>query len=351
MLAAGSNAAEAPVDLTESAARPDRIWGRILDRVGPFLDSVSRQLADQIQTFDPEITPFARYALSNQGKQLRPALVFLSGGATGQVTPAHGMVAVTIEMIHLATLVHDDVMDEAQMRRQRPTAAAHWGNEISVLLGDCLFAHALKLAASFPTPEICRAVSVATKTVCSGEILQTLRRRPVPLPRSDYFKIVEMKTAELFALSCELGACLSGAATAERSALRRYGLGFGTAYQIYDDCVDLFGSEDRAGKSLGTDLATGKITLPILLVLERARPADRTELHELVNEWTPLLLPRLRLLLAKYDALAEARAVIHQFIGASRKALDGVPESEDRASLDILLEFLSQQTGSLGVLS
>ena len=103
--------------------------------------------------------------------------MLLSGTATGQVDEDHLTVAVIIEMIHLATLVHDDVMDEAEIRRRRPTVAANWGNEISVLLGDCLFAHALKLAASFPTPEICRAVAAATNTVCSGEILQTLQRR------------------------------------------------------------------------------------------------------------------------------------------------------------------------------
>src|SRR5437762_8991786 len=114
-------------------------------------------------------------------------------------------------MVHLATLAHDDVMDEAVLRRQQPTLAANWGNQISVLLGDCLFAHALKLAASFPTPEICRAVAQATNTVCSGEILQTQGRRNFHLSRNEYFRILSMKTAELFALSCTLGAVLSGA--------------------------------------------------------------------------------------------------------------------------------------------
>src|SRR5204863_3955488 len=144
-------------------------------------------------------------------------------------------------------------MDAAKIRRGRPTMAAHWGNEISVLLGDCLFAHALKLAAGFPTTEICRAVAAATNTVCSGEILQTQRRRNFELSRAEYFKVLQMKTGELFALSCDLGAYLSGAGAVQRSALRQYGLAMGTAYQIYDDCLDLFGSEVSAGKSLGTD--------------------------------------------------------------------------------------------------
>src|SRR5207247_2867781 len=186
----------------------------------------------QVASFDPEIVPYADYALNGQGKHLRPALVALTANALGKVSDAHATVAVIIEMVHLATLVHDDVMDEAEIRRGRLTLAANWGNEIAVLFGDCLFAQALKLAAGFPTPEICRSVAMATNTVCSGEILQTQHRRDVQFRRVKYFKVLEMKTAELFALSCELSGCLSGAAADERKAMRPFGLAFGTAYQV-----------------------------------------------------------------------------------------------------------------------
>src|SRR5258705_5524108 len=181
-------------------------------------------MGEQISAFEADLAAYAAYALSAQGKQLRPALVGLSANATGKIQDSHVLAAVIIEMVHLATLVHDDVMDEAAIRRGRPTLAANWGNELSVLLGDCLFAHALKLAASFPTTEICRAVSSATNTVCSGEILQTQRRKNFELTREEYFKVVTMKTGELFALSCDLGAYLSRASTVERSALRQFGL-------------------------------------------------------------------------------------------------------------------------------
>src|SRR5262249_39302112 len=150
--------------------------------------------------------------------------------------------AVIIEMVHLATLVHDDVMDEAEIRRGQPTLAANYGNEIAVLFGDCLFAQSVKLAASFPTPEVCRSVAMAVNTVCTGEILQTQHRRNFTASRKDYFRVIEMKTAELFGLSCDLAAFLSGATAKQRSALREFGMAFGTAYQVYDDCVDLFGS-------------------------------------------------------------------------------------------------------------
>ena len=175
-------------------------WKQIVQPLEPFLQAVAERLAEQVQAFDADLACYAEYALTGQGKHLRPALVGLSAGATGGINDAHISVAAIIEMVHLATLVHDDVMDEAILRRGRPTLAANWGNELSVLFGDCLFAHALKLAASFPTPDICRAVASATNTVCSGEIVQTQQRCNFGISRADYFKVLEMKTGELFAL-------------------------------------------------------------------------------------------------------------------------------------------------------
>src|SRR5436190_1855745 len=242
-------------------------------------------------------------APKGQGKHLRPALVALTANALGKLSDSHVTIAVIIEMVHLATLVHDDVMDEAEIRRHRLTLAANWGNEIAVLFGDCLFAQALKLAAGFPTPEICRAVAMATNTVCSGEILQTQHRRNFQFSRREYFRVLEMKTAELFALSCDLAACLSTATPAQRAALRQFGLAFGTAYQVYDDCVDLFGSEAAAGKSLGTDLAKGKLTLPVLLLWERANEGDRGRLLEWVQKWEKDSMKGITKLLAQYETL------------------------------------------------
>lgn len=319
-----------------------------MEPVQPFLDAVSKRLEEQVGAFDPEISAYARYALSNQGKQLRPALVALAANAAGRTSDDHVTLAVVIEMVHLATLVHDDVMDSAEIRRRRPTLAANWGNEISVLVGDCLFAHSLKLAASYPTPVICRAVASATNTVCSGEILQTHRRLNFEVSRAEYFKVLAMKTAELFALSCELGALLSGAAEAERAALRDYGMALGTAYQIYDDCVDVFGSEASVGKSLGTDLASGKLTLPILVVLERANAEEKTKLRELVQAWRPHHLEKVLELLQKHDALKESRRVIFQYLATANKALAILPETEGRAALAALSEFLGRQTVALG---
>jgi len=322
-------------------------WKQIVGSAEPFLQQVAQCLAGQIQDFDSEIAVYARYALTAQGKQLRPTLVALSAGATGKINESHVLAAVIIEMVHLATLVHDDVMDEAAIRRGQPTLAANWGNEISVLLGDCLFAHALKLAAGFPTTEICRAVASATNTVCSGEILQTQRRKNFELTRAEYFKVLTMKTGELFALSCDLGAYLSRASTVERSALKKFGLAIGTAYQVYDDCLDLFGTEAKAGKSLGTDLAKGKLTLPMIIALERASGVEREQFQGLVHDWRPAYLPRVLKWLQKHEALAASRETVHAYLAAARQTVVSLSESEGRAGLFGLTEYLAQQTDAL----
>src|SRR4051812_2759141 len=168
MFAAETRAPTAPV---KHATNPQliRAWKQIIEPVEPFLEKVSKQLVTQVHEFEPGVVAYAEYALSAQGKQLRPALVALSASAIGNLNANHVTAAVIIEMVHLATLVHDDVMDEAEIRRGRATLAANWGNETAVLLGDCLFAQALKLAAEFPTTDVCRAVSSSTKAVCSGE--------------------------------------------------------------------------------------------------------------------------------------------------------------------------------------
>jgi octaprenyl-diphosphate synthase len=321
----------------------------IVEPVEPFLRAVTQQLTRQAHEFDPQIVPYAEHALNNGGKHLRPTLVALAAGCFGKPNESHVTAAVIIEMIHLATLVHDDVMDEAEIRRGSPTVAAKWGNEIAVLFGDCLFAQALKLASSYPTTEVCRAVSLATNTVCSGEILQTQQRRNFAAARKDYFRVIEMKTGELFTLSCDLAAFLSAAQPEQRAALKEFGAAVGTAYQIYDDCVDLFGTEADAGKSLGTDLAKGKLTWPLLLAWERASSTDRAALENLIIHWQPENLAAVNALLAKYQTFAPSVQEIERCLEIARRALRVLPASPGQAGLLALTDFLAQQTAALVV--
>lgn len=322
-------------------------WRQFVEPVEPFLDAVSQCLLRQVKTFDPALADYAEYTLSGNGKRLRPALVALAAKALGNPNEDHVTVAAIIEMVHLATLVHDDVMDEAELRRGKLTVAANWGNEIAVLFGDCLFAHALTLAAGFPTPEVCRAVASATNTVCSGEILQTRHRRNFARSQKEYFRVLEMKTAELFGLSCGLAAFLANATPAQRAALRSFGMAFGTAYQIYDDCVDLFGSETEAGKSLGTDLAKGKLTYPVLLAWERAGREDRAKLETLVESWQPAAFDWIQQILRRHATLKPTVDLIERYLVQARQSLSLLPESEGHAGLLVATEYLTQQAALL----
>lgn len=318
-------------------------WQEIVGPVRPFLAAVAGRLEEQVGEFEPEIVEYARYALASRGKQLRPALVGLAASAVGQPNDAHVTVAAIIEMVHLATLVHDDVMDEAQVRRQRPTLALRCGNSTSILLGDALFAHALTMAAGFPTPEVCRAVAAATKVVCSGEIIQTERRCHFELSREGYYRILRMKTAELFGLACEQGAVHAGAEPDLSGSLREFGLALGTAYQIYDDCLDLVGTEAAAGKSLGTDLLSGKPTLPVLIALERTEGAEHEHLKNLLADWHPDNLPRLVAALERRQAVRESGEVVREMCRQAAARLESLPAGPAREGLARAAGFVAEQ--------
>lgn len=265
--------------------------------VKPHLDRVDQQIIAQATAFDPAIEGYVTYAIGGRGKRLRPLTALLAGGATGPITSEHVDLAMIVELIHLATLVHDDVMDEAERRRAQPTVNARWGNSLSVLLGDCLFAHALNLSTNFDNSDISRAIARAATEICSGEMIQTQRRFDLQLAVDDYFKIVKMKTGSLFAVAAELAAVISGAEQGTMEALRNFGMHIGTAYQIYDDCLDIAGSETATGKTLGTDLRKGKFTLPVLIFLASASEFERARCSSLIlngksEEMTSVLVNR-----------------------------------------------------------
>src|SRR5829696_6819322 len=177
--------------------------------VKPEIERVEKMLFEQARAFDPAVEGYVSYVCQTSGKRIRPALAVLAGGATGGVTENHRRLSVILEMVHIASLVHDDIMDGATIRREMPTAAAKWGNALSVLLGDSLFAFALELATEFEESAVCRRIARASRDVACGEILQTQRRYDFNLSLEDYFRIIEMKTAALFAVATELGAQLN----------------------------------------------------------------------------------------------------------------------------------------------
>lgn len=319
---------------------------RVAALVQPELDEISARIARQVDAFDPAIEGYVNYALQSGGKHLRPLLALLAARACGPISNAHIDLAVIVELIHLATLVHDDIMDEAERRRNQPTLNARWGNALSVLLGDALFAHALDLSTQFDDTEVSRTIARATRDVCTGEIIQTQRRFDLHLGVEEYFRIIELKTATLFAIAAELGAKLNHAPAVQVSGLTNFGRHLGAAYQIYDDCVDLAGRESVFGKTLGTDLRKGKMTLPMLQLLRNASVFEKERYCQLILEGDTAsinVLLKTSCVAALESSIAAGLERLHQ----ARCYLEELPPSLATAALEAFADAIGGMLESL----
>jgi octaprenyl-diphosphate synthase len=310
------------------------------------LNDVESRIVAQASSFDPAVEGYVSYAIGGRGKRLRPLLALLSGGATGGVKSEHVDLAVVVELIHVATLVHDDIVDEAEWRRSQPTLNARWGNSLSVLLGDWLFAHALSLSARFDEVEVSRSIARAAREVCTGEIIQTQRRFDLHLCIDDYLRIIEMKTGSLFAVAAELGALLSKATPAMQESLRIFGRKFGTAYQIYDDCIDIAGTERLIGKTLGSDLRKGKLTLPVLMLLGGRNGNDKEHFSQLILDARFEEIGRLLNSSQANGALGASIDAGQELIAEAQAEIENLPSNQYNNALiglgDALREMLEQ---------
>lgn len=265
------------------------------------LDRVEDVLRACLATEGKLIYQVSRYVLSASGKRLRPALVVLSSkiGDNGEQNVVY--LAAAVELIHTASLIHDDVIDRADLRREKATVNSKWGNELSVLFGDYIYSKAFSLLARIEGSEILSSLSRSTSIMCEGEMIQIAQRYNLDLSEEEYLSIIRKKTAALFSASCELGAVLGGADSEKVNALSRYGSNFGIAFQIVDDCLDITGEEKDLGKSLGSDLKGGKMTLPLIFLLNlvperekkeaksllqlKGRSASQTQIREMTQEY------------------------------------------------------------------
>jgi octaprenyl-diphosphate synthase len=300
------------------------------------LRAVEERIREQAGEFDPAIASYVSYACETNGKRLRPLVALLTGGATGGIQASHIDLALVVELIHAATLVHDDIIDGADTRRGEPTPNARWGNAISVLLGDCLFAQALRVSTNFPGPEISRKLAAAASDVCSGEIIQTQRRFDLKLAIPEYLRIIDRKTAALFVVAAELGAVLNDASPHQVATFKEFGQKLGIAYQIYDDCLDLAGNEAAAGKTLGTDLQKGKLTLPILHLLRTANEVEHEQLSAILLSGAPGALDQLHELAIDRGAMQLSVAAGQQLLTEARDSLGVAPAGEHRTALEDL---------------
>ncbi|MEK7756282.1 MAG: polyprenyl synthetase family protein, partial [Planctomycetota bacterium] len=277
---------------------------------------------------------------SYRGKMLRPAMLLLAGKATGELSNAHRTLAAVVEMVHMATLVHDDVLDEAVERRRRPTIASIAGNTAAVLLGDYLISHAFHLCSRLKSQYASRRIGATTNTVCEGELLQNHHRGDLELTENIYFEIIRRKTGALTAVSAELGGKLAGAGDGLVRSLYAYGMSAGVAFQIIDDVLDIVGDESRVGKTLGLDLTGGNLTLPVIHGLAHADRSTAAALRDLLGRARPGGTEHLRALLEQTQSIAYAVETARRSVEDAVSQLDLVPHSDAKQSLVAMAEFI-----------
>jgi octaprenyl-diphosphate synthase len=304
------------------------------------LEEVERIFAAELASPVPCVRELLTHLGHYRGKRLRPALLLLAARACGRVVPAHHVLAAVVEMVHTATLVHDDILDGAAVRRHVATINARWDDARAVLLGDLLFTHAFYLASTTGSAEACRVIGAATNRVCAGELRQVGERGNLDLTEDEYYAIIRGKTADLTACCCRLGALFAGASDAVVEALARYGLSLGLAFQIADDLLDLVGEERLAGKSLGTDLAQQKLTLPIIRLLQQADPDAAREIRRLLTASGVSQRAELLRRLEQSGALADATRAAERHAADARQELLTLPPSECRQVLEELTDLV-----------
>jgi octaprenyl-diphosphate synthase len=275
-----------------------------------------------------------------RGKMLRPTLVLLSGKACGELGDAHIVLATVVEMVHMATLVHDDVLDDAELRRKGATINHLRGNETAVLLGDYLISHAFHLCSSLESQFASRLIGRTTNQVCEGELLQIHNRHNYGLEEASYLRIITQKTASLCAACCVLGAKYAGADEIRIRQLEMYGLCSGTAFQIQDDVLDITGQTETVGKTLGSDLEKGKMTLPLIHFMRAAPREHRELLRSLLEGRGGDKVERIRNLILPSDSIGYAKDKARQYASRARSAIASLPDSEPKRLLDALADFV-----------
>lgn len=321
-------------------ASPNHVLAPLFAPIQQELTAVSQLLRQELRHEDPFINELAQHSFRIGGKRLRPALLLLCGKAVGQLNESHQVLAAVVEMIHTATLVHDDVLDEAEIRRHVATVNARWDNQTSVLLGDYLFTHAFYLASTLETTFGCRTIGRATNIVCEGELKQTAASGDFGLSLDTYYDIIQSKTAELCACCCLLGAHYSGGDQRLANSLEAYGRHLGIAFQIADDLLDLEGEEDLTGKSLGTDLTNQKMTLPLIHLRDQLNENEQLELRKLVEYPVGENRTKLHRWLEESGALQHARGIAEQHAQQAADHLDELPDSPAKTTLSQIAQFV-----------
>ena len=314
-----------------------------LDRIFNKQDGLGRKLYLQQANF--------------HGKRLRPALLLLSAHAVGKIAPVHLTLALVIELIHNATLVHDDVLDDARLRRCLPTVNHEWGNETAIIFGDLIFSNAFNACAAIKSNDAIRILSETANQMCYGELSHMAKRYDPSLTEKEYLKIIENKTASLFSTSCYLGALFATTNKKHHLTLKKYGLNFGLAYQIIDDYLDWMSNEESTGKTAGTDLLKGRITLPLIRLHQVLPNGKRKILREIISTAKKASAKngnfsnqkkKIKNLIINYGIIDNILNTAESYLQKAQKALTYLPHSYDRQLLETITQStLPRQVGTI----
>jgi octaprenyl-diphosphate synthase len=324
-----------------SRAAADGTENGLFALIGPELQAVESRLRAAHRD-GGLLATVATYGLASGGKRVRPALVLLGARACGGGGDERAIVlAAAAEMMHAATLIHDDIVDGAATRRGLPSAVARWGSQVSVLVGDFLYARAVQTVVDDSDVRIMRAFAHATVAMTEAEVLQLQFLHDLGLGQGDYLRIVTGKTAALIAASCRVGGLIAGAADGQVEALAAFGLNLGIGFQLVDDALDYVAREERLGKPVGSDFREGKITYPIMHILRAASPEDRRRLEALAGDGTGNgERPTLFELVERYQAVPATMRLVDEYLARATQQLLHLPDSPARRALLRLVEFV-----------
>ncbi len=313
-----------------------------LNIIGDDLKNVELQFRKDLESDVPLIRKVGEYVLSSGGKRVRPALLLLAARLCGYQGDKAVPLASVVEFIHTATLLHDDVVDSATLRRGLASANTLWGNEASVLVGDFLFSKSFSLMVAVGSLDILRVLSDATTVIAEGEVMQLLCTGEIELSEERYIEVVRSKTAILMSAACEAGAILGSATQERQKALADFGMSLGIAFQLMDDTLDYIATEEDFGKSIGHDLEEGKITLPLIHTLRRCSEAERAVI-ETVVEKDEMSLEEFRTvsgLVKQYGGIDYTIESARTYIAACRSQLDLFEQSEITSALCDLADYV-----------
>ena len=323
---------------TQRSLTMDAVW----EIYHQDLEDIESQIRRHLTTDAPLINEVATHILNGGGKRIRPLLLTLSARLTGYVPKDDLALGGLIEFIHTATLLHDDVLDEAPLRRGQLTAQRIWGNRTSILVGDYLYSRAMQQIAAFENHGINETMAIACRKMAEGELFQLAANRKPLVPESDYLRIVEYKTGALVAAACKVGAIRGGASPLQQDALHQFGLYLGIAFQLADDRLDYMANDKSLGKTLGQDLMQGMVTLPLIHLLQHLPDEDRQRLVTTIETgaFDAQHLIHLTALMHHHGSLQYTMNRSHEYIQAALVNLDTFEDSTAKRALTVVADYM-----------